>query len=611
MAMASRPERRGFLTPAVLALSGLCAAALLCVGPRLPHGPAVLAQTGGASAAMPAHEPAGMTPAERALAALKDTHLFWGPALELDDDDGTGKPQAWRDSDHNLQAMAQDALDFCDELRDQESRGEEAVEGQGQGRKRRCVHRVVSPHDTRFTHTPEGLNDWTQPLQNSDMDGEGVGPEYSHAVTLMKVINQFKPRTSLHGHTIYKDGIMVRIPTYDTTRSRGFRGASREVDLLHGTSAGNTKFGDFTLDSDADASGDEAYDQLALDAEKMIWDGKPPPKPAPTVKKAAARDAPQAPRTSLVKEKFGKFTIWKHLPVQPPAPLVPANKLWDPLMSRALQASRGRRREITQLYGPDAARVQTPEQAARAGREEEAAAHSLSHKQLRLQRLWDVTDQINVGATPPIPAASVVTQTQSVVLPGVQYFAPPSGSNGFAMVQPGPPGYTVGSGEQQFASAAALWGLLGAAGMAAPASMMPSANVAARATPCGTPYLPACGQGVVVPGTSAVVAQPYAGFAQWMQPPPIAYAQLPPPPVYSYKVSSSVTRTTQSPPASVTQVETVKQPWAAMSNLPTDTSIVEDEVEVPEPVDPNKFHVHVEGVPSGCGAGNFYFFFKN
>ena len=41
-----------------------------------------------------------------------------------------------------------------------------------------------------------------------------------------------------------------------------------------------------------------------------------------------------------------------------------------------------------------------------------------------------------------------------------------------------------------------------------------------------------------------------------------------------------------------------------MSNLPTDTSIVEDEVEVPEPVDSNKFHVHVEGVPSGCGAGN-------
>jgi hypothetical protein len=78
-----------------------------------------------------------MTPAQRAMAALKDTHLFWGPALELDDDDGTGKPQAWRDSDHNLQAMAQDALDFCDELRDQESRGEEAVEGQGQGRKRR------------------------------------------------------------------------------------------------------------------------------------------------------------------------------------------------------------------------------------------------------------------------------------------------------------------------------------------------------------------------------------------------------------------------------------------------------------------------------------------
>lgn len=64
------------------------------------------------------------------------------------------------------------------------------------------------------------------------MSGEGVGPEHNYAVTLMKVINQFKPQTSWHGHTIYKDGIMVRIPTYDTNRARGFRGASREAHIL-------------------------------------------------------------------------------------------------------------------------------------------------------------------------------------------------------------------------------------------------------------------------------------------------------------------------------------------------------------------------------------------
>jgi len=67
-------------------------------------------------------------------------------------------------------------------------------------------------------------------------------------------------------------------------------------------------------------------------------------------------------------------------------------------------------------------------------------------------------------------------------------------------------------------------------------------------------------------------------------------------------MTSSVTSTTQPPPASVTQVDTVDQPWAAASNLPAETSIVEEETEIPEPVDPNKFHVHVEGLPTGCSA---------
>ena len=617
--MPGRRAAREMRALAALALSALCAAALLCAGRGAPRGAAELAQTAGAAelaadlrrdgsggggsalgdggmraasalaAAGPAaaHGPADMrmTPAERALAALKDTHLFWGPALQLDSDDGTGKPQAWRDSDYNLQAVADDALAFCDELRDQEEGGEEAVAGQGQGRKRRCVHRVVSPRDTRFTHTPAGINDWTQPLQNEDMDGEGVGPEHNSAVTLMRVVDAFKPRTSWHGHQIYTDGVIVGIPTYDRAKYRGFRGASREANLLFDTSAGNRKFGDYTLDSDADRSGDEAYDQLALDAEAMIRGNKPRPgpaahKPAPSAKKAAARRAPR--HTSLVKQKFGKFTIWKHQAAPPPPPPAQATTLRDPLMAQAMRASRGRRREVTRLYGPDAPRVQS---------EARAAAQD---RQLRLQRLWEVTDNINVGATPPIPAASVVTQTQSVVVPGAQLMAPPVGSNGFAMVQPYPlPSPTQPSPQ--------LGNLMGAAGMWAPAAAMPAAPAPAPA-PCGVPNMPACPQGVVVPGASAMVAQPYAGVAQWMQPPPIIYAQQAPPPVYRNTVTSSVTSTTQSPPASVTQVDTVPQPWAADSNLPTDTSIVEDEVEVPEPVDPNKFHVHVEGLPSGCSS---------
>jgi len=425
------------------------------------------------------------------------------------------------------------------------------VEGQGQGRKRWCAHRVVSAHDTRFTHTPAGRNDWTQPLQAKDEDGEAYGPEHNSAGTLMKVIKQFKPRTEWHGNKLYENGVMVRIPTYDRSKYRGFRGASREANLLFGTSAGNRKFGDFTVDSDADHSGDESYDQLALDAEKMIWGKRPgfeaahrPAKAASQLARSAAPPSP--PRTELVKHKDGKFTIWEHREVRPHRGVAEKHGIFDPMMAEASRRARGRSRVIGHLHGPDAATV-TPEQV------------PAEEKQKRLQQLWEVTPTINVGATPPIPAASVVTQTQSVVLPGAQY---------------GPALGSLQSGSFQ----------------------------GRGAVPCGMWDLPACSQGEIAAGSSGVVQVPYPGYAQWMQPAPLQYAQAPPPPVYINKMTSSVTSTTQPPPASVTQVDTVDQPWAAASNLPAETSIVEEETEIPEPVDPNKFHVHVEGLPTGCSA---------
>ena len=536
--------RRGRLlrvAPA-LWLSATFAAVVMLRGAGTGRGLRVELANGGA--------PSDMSPAQRALAALKDTHLFWGPALQLDDDAG-GEPAAWRDADHNLQEMANDALDLCDEVKDQEVSGEEAVEGQGKGQKRRCVHRVVSARDTRFTHTPAGLNDWTQPLQAKDLDGEAYGGEHNHAITLMKVVNQFKPRTEWHGETLYKDGVMVRIPTYDRSKYRGFRGASTEANLLFDASAGNRKFGDFTMDSDADSSGDESYDQITLDAEKMIWGKKPgfeaahlskATPDAKLVSKAAARNTDSG-RTELVKHKRGKFTIWEHRRVPLRRSVSKRRGIYDPMMEEARGQGQRGTRVITNLYGPSAAQ------------EPAEQVPTAAEKQRRLQQLWEVTDTINIGATPPIPASSVVTQTQSVVFPGAQYFTPGLGRNGFATVQPLP------------------------------------VQVQGPAVPgCGLPDLPPCSPGVS--GSSAVTQMPYPVRAQWMQPPPIQYSQQQPqPPVYINKVSSSVTSTVQSPPASVTQVETVEQPWAAASNLPAETHIVEEETEIPEPLEPNKFHV--------------------
>jgi len=227
---------------------------------------------------------------------------------------------------------------------------------------------------------------------------------------------------------------------------------------------------------------------------------------------------------------------------------------------------------------------------------------SAQEKQLRMQRLWEVTPTINIGATPPIPAASVVTQTQSVVTPGMQYLTPPAGTNGFAMIQPyplplSPQGYAMNGGMMP-----AYSNMMGSMGFNMPAANMPSAPAPMVASACGAPDLPPCAQGVVVTGSSAVAVAPYPGYAQWMQPPPIQYAQPAPPPVYTNTVTSSITSTSQAAPASVTQVQTVDQPWAAMSNLPAETNIIEDETEIPDNVDPNKFHVHVEGLPTGCSA---------
>jgi hypothetical protein len=58
---------------------------------------------------MPAHGPAGMTPARSAMAALKDTHLFWGPALELEDDDGHVRRQGGAASAHGPQTGQSEA----------------------------------------------------------------------------------------------------------------------------------------------------------------------------------------------------------------------------------------------------------------------------------------------------------------------------------------------------------------------------------------------------------------------------------------------------------------------------------------------------------------------
>ena len=231
---------------AATALVALAIVAALAVVAALQRelSPAVLAASA-ASAAAAGRQRSVMTSAvvarakskaQRAAAALKDTHLFWGAAVALDDDDGPQHLQQWRDSDAGLQAVADDALRLCDEVRGQEARGEEAVQGQGpravKGRQRHCVHRVVPRRDTRFTHAPAGQNDWTQPLRNTATDGEPLGPEHNAARSLQKVIDAFKPHTKWHGKTIFDRGVMVHIPTYDRTAFRGFHGASTAASLV-------------------------------------------------------------------------------------------------------------------------------------------------------------------------------------------------------------------------------------------------------------------------------------------------------------------------------------------------------------------------------------------
>jgi hypothetical protein len=209
-----------------------------------------------------------MSPEERVVAALKDTHLFWGAAAQLEDEDVKKAPQPWRDSDFNLQAIAKDAIVLCEQIKEEESRGEEAVQDQGKGRRRRCVHHVVRPQDTRFTHTPAGLNDWTQPSREYPPDGEALGPEHNTATALQKVIDQFKPHTEWHGKKIYSHGVMLRVPTYDRSKFLGFGGAGKEANIFFDPSSGDRKSNGFTTDSD---KSDESYDRLMLDAEQMVW----------------------------------------------------------------------------------------------------------------------------------------------------------------------------------------------------------------------------------------------------------------------------------------------------------------------------------------------------
>ena len=43
--------------------------------------------------------------------------------------------------------------------------------------------------------------------------------------------------------------------------------------------------------------------------------------------------------------------------------------------------------------------------------------------------------------------------------------------------------------------------------------------------------------------------------------------------------------------------------FCVYSGLPAETNIIEEETEIPEvETDPNKFHVHVEGLPAGCSS---------
>ena len=291
--------------------------------------PAVLAASA-ASAAAAGRQRSVMTSAvvarakskaQRAAAALKDTHLFWGAAVALDDDDGPQHLQQWRDSDAGLQAVADDALRLCDEVRGQEARGEEAVQGQGpravKGRQRHCVHRVVPRRDTRFTHAPAGQNDWTQPLRNTATDGEPLGPEHNAARSLQKVIDAFKPHTKWHGKTIFDRGMMVHIPAYDRTAFRGFHGASTAASLVVPRKVGAT---------DHVSHADESYDQMISDAEEMMRGdgashGRERSPVLPTLAKSAAASRGVARRGTRSREALLMLT-------RPVA---------DPLMATALR----------------------------------------------------------------------------------------------------------------------------------------------------------------------------------------------------------------------------------------------------------------------------------
>jgi hypothetical protein len=469
-----------------------------------------------------------VSPAEQAVAALKDTHLFWGDALQLDDDDGTKPPMKWRDYDHNLQEMADDALALCNEVQGQETGGEEAVEGEGQGTKRRCVHRVVSAYDTRFTHTPAGINEWAQPLRdkggNDGPDGEKHGALHNYALSLQKIIDQFKPITSWHGQKIYDQGVILRIPTYDRSRYRGFRGASNEVNLNWETSAGNRKFGEYT-DSDADLSGDEAYDQLALDAEKMIWGKKPGFEAAHEPQSHLDERRNKAkPLTTLVKHNIGKYTVWEHkveLPGKHPAArpnLKPQTHVQDPLMIAALTRGGGGRggggrRVISRLYGPHAQQVPAEQAPTARMRSKKERA-----KNVRMEGLWEVTPTLNIGGNIGPSYAPVATETQTFYTPLSLY----------------PPAYYT------------------PLSLSAPAIMPANALGALPplpTQPCGSNIeVPSCGDGIVAAGASARAQQPYAGYAQWIHPQPLQYALPPPPPVYMNKVTSAVTSTAKPPP---------------------------------------------------------------
>lgn len=169
-------------------------AAVLCIAAvtTSPHGPVSLVQKSDKVA-------------ETAAAALKDTGLFWGDALTLsghyDDDEQNYKTDPGDEEDAGLHAEADDALALCDEVAaNQLARGETPM---------RCVHRVVSKHDTRFTNTPAGRNEWEQDHWKRSLD---------------KIIDQFQPETE----GIMEDGVITHVPVYDRSSFMGYKQIGRQ-----------------------------------------------------------------------------------------------------------------------------------------------------------------------------------------------------------------------------------------------------------------------------------------------------------------------------------------------------------------------------------------------